>query len=152
MGFNTEAFAAAEFTARTESVDIAQLAEFFAPGELPTFVVRGLTANELQRAMDAGAKQGAIDTVVKAIASQKEQVAQIRKALGMAADVPGEVAKRMEMLVQGCVAPPLNHAAVAKLAEVCPIEFYDLTNKITLMTGQGGSRVKPPPSSQTTEA
>lgn len=152
MGFNAEAFQAAEFIARTESVVVPQLAEFFGEGESATFVVRGLTANELQRALDAGAKQSSIDTVVKAIASQKDQVALIRKALGMAADVPGEVAKRMEMLVLGCVAPPLNHAAVAKLAEVCPIEFYDLTNKITFMTGQGGSRVKQQPSSQTIEA
>jgi len=36
----------------------------------------------------------------------------------------------------------------AKLAEVCPIEFYDLSNRVTQLTGQGGSRVKPPPSSQ----
>jgi hypothetical protein len=54
----------------------------------------------------------------------------------------------MEMLVQGCVTPKLTHAAAAKLAEVCPIEFYDLSNRVTQLTGQGGSRVKPPPSSQ----
>jgi hypothetical protein len=148
MTFNAEAFTAAEFTARTESVTVPQLAEFFAEGTPPVFTVRGLSASELQRAIEVGTRQNGIDTVIKAISSQKDQVAQIRKALGMNADVPGEIAKRMEMLVQGCVAPKLTHAAAAKLAEVCPIEFYDITNKITLLTGQGGSRVKPPPSSQ----
>ncbi len=36
----------------------------------------------------------------------------------------------------------------AASAEVAPIEFYDITNRITVMTGQGGSRPKSPPSSQ----
>jgi hypothetical protein len=58
----------------------------------------------------------------------------------------------MEMLVAGCVAPKLDHAIAAKLAEVCPVEFYDLTNRITNLTGQGGSRVKPQPSLQPTPA
>jgi hypothetical protein len=148
MTFNAEAFTAAEFTARTESVTVPQLAEFFGDGAPPVFVVRGLSASELQRALEAGTRQNGIDVVVKAIASQKDQVALIRQALGLSADVPGEVAKRMEMLVQGCVTPKLTHAAAAKLAEVCPIEFYDLSNRVTQLTGQGGSRVKPPPSSQ----
>lgn len=150
MTFNAEAFTAAEFTARTESVTVPQLADFFAEGTPPEFVVRGLTVSELQRAMDAGTRQNGIDVVIKAISSQKDQVAQIRKALGMTADVPGEIAKRVEMLVLGCVNPKLTHAAAVKLGEVCPIEFYDITNKITMLTGQGGSRVKPPPSSPTT--
>jgi hypothetical protein len=148
MTFNAEAFTAAEFTARTESVTVPQLAEFFGDGAPPVFVVRGLSASELHRALEAGTRQNGIDVVVKAIASQKDQVALIRQALGLSADVPGEVAKRMEMLVQGCVTPKLTHAAAAKLAEVCPIEFYDLSNRVTQLTGQGGSRVKPPPSSQ----
>jgi len=151
MGFNAEAFQSAEFTALTDSVVLPQLSEFFGEGESPTFVVRGLTANELCRAIEAGSKQSSIDTVVKAISSQKDQVTQIRKALGMSADVPGEIAKRMEMIVLGCVSPTLNHASVAKLAEVCPVEFYDLTNKITQMTGKGSCRVKPHPSSQMTQ-
>ena len=148
MGFNADRFQAAEFTARTETVVVPQLADFFDDGQAPEFVVRGLSASELHRAIEAGTRQNGIEMVVKAIASQKDQVALIRKALGMSADTPGEIAKRMEMLVQGCVSPTLTHAAVAKLAEVCPIEFYDISNKITALTGQGGSRVKPPPSSQ----
>lgn len=148
MSFNAELFSRAEFTARTERVVVAQLAEFFAEGADAAFVVRGLTASELQRAIEVGTRQSGVDAVVKAISSQKEQVELIRKALGMAADVPGEIAKRIEMLVQGCVTPKLTHVVAVKIAEVCPIEFYDLTNKIVSMTGQGGSRVKPQPSSQ----
>jgi hypothetical protein len=150
MPFNLDKFQSAEFSARTERVEIPQLAEFFGEGEKPEFVVRGLTAGELQRSIEAGSRQGAIETVVKAITTKQDQVSSIRKALGLTKDTPGEIAKRIEMLVLGCTAPEMNHAAVVKLAEVCPIEFYDLTNKIVTLTGQGGSRVKPQPSLQMT--
>jgi hypothetical protein len=150
MAINLDAFQAAEFVARTETVQVPQLADFCTEGSPPQIIVRGLTASELQRAMDAGTRQNGIDTVIKAIASQKEQVAQIRQALGISADVPGEIAKRIEMLVLGCVSPKLTHANAVKIGEVCPVEFYEITSKITMLTGKGGSRVKPPPSTHQT--
>lgn len=149
--FKVDQFQNAEFRPRTERVPIPSLAEFFDEGEAPEFVIRGLTATELQRAIEAGQRQGSIESIVKAISSKAEQVETIRKALGMVKDTPGEIAKRLEMLVIGCVEPALDHAAAVKIAEVCPIEFYDVTNKIVALTGQGGSRVKPQPSSQPTE-
>ena len=146
--FKADRFTSAKFEPRTEEIKVPALAEFFDEGEPPVFKVRGLDATELCRAIDAGAKQGKVDAIVKAISSQKDQVDEIRKALGMSADTPGEIAKRMELLVLGSVEPKLNHAAVAKFAEVAPIEFYDITNRITILTGQGGQRPKSPPSSQ----
>lgn len=150
--FQAEKFQAAEFEPRTEVVKIPSLVDFFDEGEAPEFTVRGLTASELQRAIEAGQRQGAIETVVKAIAAKQDQVDAIRRALGMSKDTPGEVAKRIEMLATGCVSPALDHASAVKIAEVCPIEFYDLTNRVIALTGQGGSRVKQQPSSQTAEA
>ena len=104
----------------------------------------------MQRANEAKTGQKGLEAVIGAIASQKDQVAQIRKALGLSADVPGEIAKRVEMLVQGCVSPKLTHADAVKLGEVCPVEFYELTNRIFVLSGKGSSMVKPPPSSQPT--
>lgn len=145
MSFDSEKFGRAQYEARTEVVTIPALAEFFGPGEAPAITVRGLTASELHKAMEAGQRGKQVDAVVKAIASQKDQIAAIRQALGLSADTPGEIAKRIEMLVSGSVTPKLDHATAAKLAEVFPVEFYDITNRITTLTGQGSSRVKPPP-------
>ena len=152
MTFAASKFQHAEYAPRLETVAMPALAEFFGEGEAAEFTVRGLTASELNKAHEAGNRQKNLDAVVKAIASQKEQVAEIRKALGLSADTPGEIAKRMEMLVAGSVEPKLDHATVAKLAEVFPVEFYDLSNRITNLTGQGASRVKPPASSPATPA
>ena len=150
MTFNADLFQRAQYEARTETVEIAALAEFFGADESPSFTVRGLSASELHKAMEASVRGKAVDAVVKAISSQKDQITAIRQALGMSADTPGEIAKRIEMLVAGSITPKIDHAIAAKLAETVPVEFYDLTNRITNLTGQGASRVKPQPSSQPT--
>lgn len=152
MTFNLEKFKEAEFAPRTEEVEIKQLAGFFGEGEKPVFVVRGLSAHELQHCLDAATKQNALGNITKAIATKSDQVDTIRKALGLTNDTPGETAKRLEMLVRGCVSPKMDAAGAAKLAEVCPIEFFELTNKITTLTGQGGSMVKQQPSSRKRQA
>lgn len=150
MPFSADLFQRAEYTPRTEVVPVPALAEFFGQDEPAQFTIRGLTAPELHKAIEAGTRQKALDGVVKAIASQKDQIDAIRAALGLSADTPGEIAKRMEMLVAGCVEPKLDLTAVVKLSNIFPVEFYDLSNRITSLTGQGASRVKPPASSPAT--
>lgn len=145
--FLSDKFRSTKFELRTQTIPAPEaLVEFFADGPAQ-FVVRGLIASELHKANEAGTRQTAIDAVVKAIATQKDAIESVRRALGMTADTPGEIAKRMEMFLMGCVAPKLSPADVAKIAEVCPIEFYDITNKILVLTGQGATQVKPEPSS-----
>jgi hypothetical protein len=150
--FNADQFQRAQYAARTETVAVPALAEFFGQDEEPAFTVRGLTASELHKAMEAGARNKQVDAVVKAISSNADKVAAIRAAIGLSADTPGEIAKRIEMLVAGCITPKVDHATAAKLAEVFPVEFYDLSNRVTTLTGMGSTRVKPPASSQPTPA
>lgn len=152
MPFAADKFERAEFRARTARVPVPALAGFFDEGEEAVFEVRGLTAAELHRAMEAGQRQGSVEAIVKAIASTGDQAAAIRKALGLSKDTPGEIAKRLELLVAGSVAPALTLPLAVKLAEKFPVEFLALTNEITGLTGQGADLVKPPAASQTTPA
>jgi hypothetical protein len=149
LSFNLDKFQRASYTARTEKVEVKALAEFFGEGEEPVFLVRGLAAAELQRALDASSRQSSIEAVVKAISSTKDQTEMIRKAIGMGGDTPPEIAKRVEMFVTGCVEPKVTHADVAKIAENFAIEFFEITNKIVSLTGQGSVSSKSQPSSQT---
>jgi hypothetical protein len=152
MAFSADKFQRAAFAPRTETVEISAMAEFFGPEEKPEFTVRGLTASELHKAMEAGARNKQVDAVVKALSTSADKIAAIRAAIGLSADTPGEIAKRIEMLVAGCISPKIDHAIAVKLAEVFPVEFYDLSNRITTLTGMGSTRVKPPASSQPTPA
>lgn len=150
MPFNAEKFEAAKFEARKRRVSVSALAVFFDDNESPEWEVRGLTASELHRAMEASRKQGTIESIVKAIAATGDQSAAIRKALGLSGDTPGEIAKRLEMLVMGSVNPVVTLPQAVKLAEAFPIEFLQLTNEITELTGQGYELVKPEAVSQQT--
>lgn len=154
MGFNLDKFENARFEPRTERVPVPALASFFSDGEDAAFTVRGLDANELHMAFEASKKQANIAAVVEAIATQKDQVQAIRQALGLVEkQTPGEVAKRLEMLVAGCVEPKLSLSQAVKLSKVYPVEFMMLTNRITELTGQGSIEMgKPAPASRKIKA
>ncbi len=137
MGFDVEKFARAELPPRTAVVPVPALAVFFGADEAPEWHVRGLSAVELHRALEAGKRQGAVESIVQALAKSGDQVAAVRKALGLSADTPGEIAKRLEMLVMGSTAPAIDLPVAVKLASAFPVEFMQLTNEITALTGQG---------------
>jgi hypothetical protein len=124
---------------------------FFDEGEEPVWEVRGLSSNELNRAIEAKNRHGSIETILKAISNNADQASAIRKAIGIAQDTPGEIAKRLEMLTMGSVTPAIELPVAVKLAESFPIEFLTLTNEIISLTGQGFDIVKPAAASQPTQ-
>lgn len=150
MAFNAEKFERSKFEARRAKVPVPALSDFFDEGETPEWEVRGLSAVELHKAMEAGKRQGSIEAIVKAIAANQDQAGAVRKALGLTKDTPGEIAKRLEMLVMGSVAPAVSLPVAVKLAEAFPIEFLQLTNEISDLTGRGADLVKPKAASQPT--
>lgn len=150
MAFNADKFERAKFEARRAKVPVPAMSDFFDEGETPEWEVRGLSAVELHKAMEAGKRQGSIEAIVKAIAANQDQAGAVRKALGLTKDTPGEIAKRLEMLVMGSVAPAVSLPVAVKLAEAFPIEFLQLTNEISDLTGRGADLVKPQAASQPT--
>jgi len=143
MPFDIDRFEAAKFVPRTRVILLEVLAAFFDPGEAPNWTVRGLTFSELHRALEAAKRQNSMEAIVAALATKAQQAKAIREAIGLAADTPGEVAKRLEMLTLGSVAPAIDLQTAVKLAETFPIEFLTLTNAIAELTGQGADLVKP---------
>lgn len=152
MAFNADKFERAEFLPRTVRVPVPSLAPFFEEGELPEWVVRGLEATELHRALEAGKRQNSVEAIVKAITASGDQAGAVRKVLGLTKDTPGEIAKRLEMLVIGSVTPEITLPVAVKFARTFPIEFLELTNQITDLTGKGAELVKPKAASQMTPA
>jgi hypothetical protein len=143
MSFDIGKFETAKFAARTRKVPVSGLVEFFPGEEKPEWEVRGLNSRELFVATEASTRQNSIEAIVKAIAVTGDKAQSIRDAIGLSGNVPGEMAKRLEMLVMGSVAPKIELSTATKLAEVFPIEFLTLTNVITELTGLGFDLVKP---------
>lgn len=151
MGFDIKSFNKASFEARTEQVPVPDLKEWFAEDDEAVFVVRGLTGEELARCNEAAQKNQNISAMLEAVTAQghSEKVEGMRELLGVSASVPQDLAKRLEQFAIGTVEPDLDHETAVKFAENYPVEFYQLTNKIMELTGQGRQPVKKKNSSET---
>lgn len=142
MGFDADRFESTEFVARTKRVAVPALADFF-DGDDCQWEVRGLSSNELHKAISAGNTNKSIEKILEALTESGDQVTALRKAIGLERGTPGEVAKRLEMLTAGSVDPVITLSQGVKLAESFPIEFMTLTNAITKLTGMGFEHAKP---------
>lgn len=151
MGFDLKQFSKARFEDRTESVSVKDLADWFGEGEDPVIVVRGLTGEEVSRCSEATQKNQNISAMIEAVIAKghAEKVDGMRQLLGVSASVPQDLAKRLEQFTMGTVDPDFDHETAVKFAETYPIEFYQITNKIMELTGQGRQLLKKKKSSVT---
>lgn len=152
---NLQRFLSAALAPREVSTDTPELlGTLFEEGEKPVWTVRGLSAAELGRAKQAS-EEGleTVKALVQAMAGEGDKAAQIRKAFGLGDDdVPQNISYRIEVLAAGSVSPKLgaeNRDVAVKLAETFPTTFYDLTNKVLNLTGQGAVLGKPKRSGKT---
>jgi len=139
MGFDLEMLEQGKFKPRTKKVLVESLSAFFAEGDKPEWEVRGLTAAEIAMANEAQRKNSNVAVVLEALAGSDKaaKVEELRESLGISIDVPGEVAKRLELFVAGSVNPVMSLSHAVKFAENFPIDFYYLTNEITTLSGLG---------------
>jgi hypothetical protein len=152
MDFDVNKFASTSFKRREEDVPVPDLREWFKglkEGENPVWRVRGLTGEELARVNEASVRNRNKNAVIEALNSDKsEKVTDaIKELIGTSERVPDDLARRLEMLTIGSVAPECSHQVAVKLAEAFPVEFYELTTKITTLTGLGSEPGKPKRSS-----
>ncbi|WP_301585023.1 hypothetical protein [Halomonas alkaliantarctica] len=152
MQFDADKFASAAFKRREEDVPVKDLAAWFKgakDGEAPVWRVRGLTGEELARVNEAQARNRNKSAIIEALSSDKQEkmTDAIKELIGTGNSVPDDLARRIEMLTIGSVAPECTHQVAVKLAEAFPVEFYELTTKITQLTGLGSEPGKPKRSS-----
>lgn len=151
---DVQKFLNAALAPRQQTLPVPDLAEWFPPETQPVWVVRGLTAAELARA-NLAAESGLenVRALVEALAGEGDKVLALRKAMGLSADdVPADISRRIEMLSIGSVLPALGvdqRDVAVKLAESFPTVFYNLTNTILNLTGQGAEPGKQPRSGPT---
>ena len=143
---DTAKFLKQKFTARTEDVPVPELADFFGE-EAPVWTIRGLTATELAKCKAAFDRTETARAIIDAMSTDGEKSEGIKQALGlMDKDVPHDISRRIETLAIGSVSPEIgesNRDVAVKLSEVHPVTFYNLTNKIDGLTGQGYEPGKP---------
>lgn len=152
MGFDTQRFMQAEFQPRTADVRVVLLKSWFGHEEATIWTVRGMTASEFARSMEAAEKNKTMDSVAQALAvgNNMDKVNELRRILGLSGDVPDDTIRRMSRLEMCSVSPLVDLPMAVKLADAYPMEFIILTNKIAELTTLGMDLKKPGASGETT--
>ena len=153
MAFNADKFANAQMVPRTEKVECEALRDFFDPGDDLVWEVRGLTANEMFRCLEAEKRYSTMGAMLEAIKDATGgQVEALRKSIGAGKETTPELAKRLEMLVICSVNPKVNLEQAVLMAERFAIDFKFITDRIVGLTGKGYDLPKPAAASQPTPA
>lgn len=134
-------FLGASFLPREATIAVPELSNFFGE-ETPEWTIRGLTSAELARANEISDRMpGNIRALVDSLTGDGDKAEAIRKIVGLpTSEVPADVSRRIEMLATGSVSPELGESrrdVAVRLAETFPTVFYNLTNRILSLTGQG---------------
>ena len=139
MAFDKKRFLKTSFEPRSEAVPVPELKDYFEEGTEPVWVVRGLTGHELGKVNEAEERNRNLIAIMEALVSSKaqEKAEGIKKLIGLDNTTPSDIAKRLEMLVMGSVDPVIDLELSVKLCTHFPVEFLQLTNTITKLTGQG---------------
>jgi aminoglycoside phosphotransferase len=154
MGFDTRSFRKAKFEDRTAEVPVPDLAEWFAEGEDPVFVVRALTGEELARCWNAADKNENMDQLIQALVgpNNQEKANVIKEMIGVGERVTRKFAMQLEMFAIGTVDPDFDHEMAVKFAANFGGEFYQLVTKIERLSGQGRRLAKKKSSKQTQQS
>jgi len=144
-GFDCSKFMEQEYSPREQAVSVPDLSAYFGDGETAEWVVRGLTGNELAKCNEATENRKQLAGAIDALASgnAKEVIEHLKTTMGMGDDVPADIIRRMTMLEFGSVSPKATLEVAVKLNDNHPIEFFQITNAITELTGAGAILGKP---------
>jgi len=154
MGFNSNKFTKQKFESRTDSISVPALSDWFDEGDKPEWIIKNLTGNEMSLCQEAAQKNKNVLVLAEALVSHKDsdKVDALRSIIGNNEDVTGDLAKRLEMIVYGSIDPKIDMPIAIKLSDNFPVEFMQITNKITILTGMGASKAKPKASGETNQS
>jgi hypothetical protein len=151
MPFDSKRFLKSQFIPREDTVPVPDMQAFFPDGEDPVWTVRGLTGVEMAKANEAAERNRNISAILEGLVSRskQEKIDSVRQLIGIDEKVPDDIAKRVELFILGSVEPKADTELALKVCTAFPIEFFEITNRITVLTGRGHVPGKPKPSGGT---
>lgn len=136
MPFDLKQFRKTQLAARTEDIPTPELKLFFAEDEKPVFKVRGMAGDEMYRVREAVEKRRDLQAIVSRLMSGEGSAMAdaIEDYFGV---VPEEFARRVEILLVGCLDPVLTRQDVMKLFRHYPTQAHAICTRILHLTGEG---------------
>jgi len=151
MGFLKDKFLATSFIPREDKIDVPDLKKWFEKKDKLVWHVKGLTGYELSWCEEVKRRNKQIDKILEGLLQEGEKLKQAIQGLvgSDPTNATDDVAKRIEMMVKGSTDPICDNALAIKVLTFFPIEFFTITNKITILTGKGHVPGKQKPSGKT---
>jgi len=136
MPFDLDRFRRISLVPRSEEVKTPELKEWFDEDAEPVFKIRGLTGEEFYRVREASAKRRDMEQIAaRLLSGAGEAIAEaIEEFYG---GVPDEFARRVEILIAGCVEPQLDRMDAMRLFKHFPSTAHTLADAILKATGEG---------------
>ena len=130
------------------------LKDYFGEGAAAVWTVRGLSGHELGKVNEAEERNRNMAAIIEALVSVNavEKADGVKKLVGLDDSTPSDIARRIEMLVIGSVDPVCDQELSVRICTYFPVEFMQMTNTITKLTGMGAQIKKKSSSSGMTPA
>lgn len=155
MSLDIKKFLNQQFEPRIKNVPVPQLKPWFTSNgqskdddgnvidikdaQPPVWKIRALNADEIGRADEAVANEGVTNQLLEALTSMNspEVSEKVKELMGASKDTPKTIAKRTYHLIYGSIDPKCDYELAGKLRNTFPVIFYELTNEILQLSGQG---------------
>ncbi len=136
MPFDLRRFNREDLKPRTEEIKVPEMKAWFDEEDAPVFTSRALTGEEFYRVREAVQRRADFQAIAAGLLSGGgEAIAEAIEAFYGA--VPDEFARRVEVLVFGCVKPALDRQAAVKLLTHYPVSAHAVSEAILRATGEG---------------
>jgi predicted flavoprotein YhiN len=138
MSFDLNKFQDAKFTHRSEKIKVEELSAFF-DGEA-IITVRGLSGPEVALCNDAVQSNKNLKSIVTRLLDplSSEKAGALIEALALdPTKSTDDFVRRLSLAFHGIVEPKLPYESIVRLAEFYSATFYEISNKILQLTGQG---------------
>jgi len=142
-----------------DRTDVVSLKKFGDTADTLDWHIRGLNAVDLERVDTAEQENSSVNKLMeialKAAGNDEKSKSELMdKMFGLSDDVPGSLVRKYVIFELGSIAPnkPANRQDVIKFASAYPIEFRNIVNNISSLTGLGAmAKKKPLPDTESLE-
>jgi hypothetical protein len=148
MAFDHKRFLADKFEPRSLDISVPWLKNYFSEDEKPIWTVKSLNGAEIGRADELTSTNKLATAMLEALLSSNapETAKRVKELLGRSDEKPREVAKRIYHLHFASVKPKCPLELAVKICDSNGVLFYELTNNILVVSGQGYEPGKSKPS------
>jgi hypothetical protein len=144
MSIDVKALQKQKFDKRTKVIPVPRLKDWTKNGGDPTWTIQSLGTKEIWKAEVAASEESrnAVAQLSEALAGSdiNEAAEKIKSLVGVSADIPQELAKRIFLLTFASIDPVCDLTTAGIIHEHFPTDFLNITQEILNISGLGSKK------------